>query len=67
LTSHPFRFGVSLPMGAAAADWQAQVRRVVDLGCDTCAGSLHMIEEYARHNGHPDLLRESIDGRTGYY
>ena len=22
----------------------------------------HMIEEYARHNGHADLLRESIDG-----
>jgi hypothetical protein len=27
----------------------------------------HMIEEYARHNGHADLLRESIDGKTGYY
>jgi uncharacterized damage-inducible protein DinB len=26
---------------------------------------LHMIEEYARHNGHADLLRESIDGVTG--
>jgi uncharacterized damage-inducible protein DinB len=26
---------------------------------------LHMIEEYARHNGHADLLRESVDGRTG--
>jgi len=26
---------------------------------------LHMIEEYARHNGHADLLRESIDGATG--
>jgi len=25
----------------------------------------HMIEEYARHNGHADLLRESIDGMTG--
>jgi uncharacterized damage-inducible protein DinB len=25
----------------------------------------HMIEEYARHNGHADFLRESIDGRTG--
>ena len=24
-----------------------------------------MIEEYARHNGHADLLRESIDGATG--
>ena len=26
---------------------------------------LHMIEEYARHNGHADLLRECIDGATG--
>jgi uncharacterized damage-inducible protein DinB len=26
---------------------------------------LHMIEEYARHNGHADLLRERIDGATG--
>jgi uncharacterized damage-inducible protein DinB len=25
----------------------------------------HMIEEYARHNGHADLLRESVDGVTG--
>ena len=26
---------------------------------------VHLIEEYARHNGHADLLRESIDGATG--
>lgn len=26
---------------------------------------VHMIEEYARHNGHADLLRECIDGVTG--
>jgi hypothetical protein len=25
----------------------------------------HMIEEYARHNGHADLLRESVDGLVG--
>jgi len=25
----------------------------------------HMIEEYARHNGHADLIRECIDGVTG--
>jgi uncharacterized damage-inducible protein DinB len=25
----------------------------------------HLIEEYARHNGHADLLRESVDGLTG--
>jgi len=26
---------------------------------------VHMVEEYARHNGHADLLRERIDGRLG--
>ena len=26
---------------------------------------LHLIQEYARHNGHADLLRECIDGRIG--
>lgn len=25
----------------------------------------HMIEEYARHNGHADLIRERLDGATG--
>jgi uncharacterized damage-inducible protein DinB len=27
---------------------------------------VHMIEEYSRHNGHADLIRELIDGATGY-
>jgi uncharacterized damage-inducible protein DinB len=26
---------------------------------------VHMIEEYARHNGHADLIREAIDGAAG--
>ncbi len=26
---------------------------------------VHMIEEYARHNGHADLIREVVDGQTG--
>ena len=26
---------------------------------------LHMVEEYGRHTGHADLIRESIDGQTG--
>jgi uncharacterized damage-inducible protein DinB len=26
---------------------------------------VHLIEEYARHCGHADLLRECLDGRTG--
>jgi hypothetical protein len=27
---------------------------------------VHLIAEYARHNGHADLLRERIDGATGF-
>ncbi len=27
---------------------------------------VHMIEEYARHNGHADLIREMLDGAVGY-
>lgn len=26
---------------------------------------VHMIEEYARHSGHADFLRERIDGKVG--
>ncbi|BCL14537.1 DinB family protein [Micromonospora sagamiensis] len=26
---------------------------------------VHILEEYARHNGHADLIRQSIDGATG--
>ncbi len=26
---------------------------------------IHLVEEYARHNGHADLLRQAIDGATG--
>jgi hypothetical protein len=26
---------------------------------------MHMMHEYARHNGHADFLREGIDGVTG--
>ena len=27
---------------------------------------LHMLDEVARHNGHADIIRESLDGATGY-
>lgn len=26
---------------------------------------MHLVEEYARHNGHADLIRESVDGEVG--
>ena len=40
----------------------------VDAGGETFSLRMvyvHMIYEYSRHNGHADLLRESIDGVTG--
>jgi hypothetical protein len=29
-------------------------------------GILHLLSEYARHNGHADMLRQQIDGTVGY-
>jgi uncharacterized damage-inducible protein DinB len=62
----------------AWATWRAEVafaERYVadtpDLGAVGATGEplrevlVHMIEEYARHMGHADLLRERIDGRRG--
>ena len=65
----------------AFATWHAQVRAaeeyydaVTDLGATVDLDGddveirdivVHMIEEYARHCGHADLLRECVDGRTG--
>ena len=58
---------------AKADEWldaieEADLGREVPFGDDTVAVRdvlVHMIEEYARHAGHADLLRECIDGRTG--
>ncbi|MDX6762511.1 MULTISPECIES: DinB family protein [Streptomyces] len=65
----------------AWATWRAEVAFAEQLvaqapGMDVtgdCGGEpmelrevlVHMIEEYARHNGHADFLRERIDGRVG--
>ncbi len=60
---------------AKAEAWFATVREA-DLGREVAMPGdegvvsirdvvVHMIEEYARHCGHADLLRECIDGRTG--
>jgi uncharacterized damage-inducible protein DinB len=48
--------GLELPIARGLRDGrQPSLRWVI----------LHMIEEYARHNGHADLIREAIDGQTG--
>jgi hypothetical protein len=49
--------------GASLEDTFVHKRRGRDM--DLRWVYLHMIEEYARHNGHADLLRERIDGVTG--
>lgn len=45
----------SLDTLAASADRPISLRWIM----------IHMVEEYARHNGHADLLREQIDGSVG--
>jgi hypothetical protein len=67
-------------LGDALATWRAEIARarehcagraLADTGRFTDQEVslrwiyVHMIEEYARHNGHADLLRERIDGTTG--
>jgi uncharacterized damage-inducible protein DinB len=58
---------------ARANEWLDEVPESA-LGSVVASGQLtvsvrdvlvHLIEEYARHAGHADLLRECIDGRTG--
>lgn len=47
----------SLEVTAYYAPWEQDVSlRLV---------MLHLVHEYARHNGHADLIREAIDGSTG--
>ncbi|MGZ5370987.1 DinB family protein [Aeromicrobium sp.] len=57
-------------------EWAASDRAVAGLDFETPVSAradvlslrfvyVHMIGEYARHNGHADLLRQSIDGTTG--
>lgn len=51
------REAASLDVTAYAAKWEQDVSlRMV---------MLHLIHEYARHNGHADFLREAIDGTVG--
>ncbi len=49
------RGGLDQPADIGDGDQHANLRRLV----------LDMIDEYARHNGHADLIRESIDGLVG--
>jgi uncharacterized damage-inducible protein DinB len=75
-----FELAEGATLGDALAVWRVEIARARE-HCDARALSdtgrfmgqdvslrwiyVHMIEEYARHNGHADLLRERIDGSTG--
>jgi uncharacterized damage-inducible protein DinB len=58
---------------AIARDIEAAVPSLDVTGVDRRSGEayslrrvmVHLIQEYARHNGHADLIREAIDGATG--
>ena len=50
---------------AATGDLGARGRRPGGSAPQLRGVLIHMIEEYARHCGHADLLRERIDGRVG--
>ena len=67
-------------LAGALATWRTEIARARDLCAArvlTDTGRfmdqdvslrwiyVHLIEEYARHNGHADLIRERIDGATG--
>lgn len=54
-----------VPRGGLDTESVAVSRREGE-GCFSLRWILvHLIQEYARHNGHADLIRESIDGSTG--
>jgi len=75
-----FDLAENATLNAARATWQAEIAAARDLcavraltdtgrfmGQDVSLRWIyvHLIEEYARHNGHADLIRERIDGATG--
>ena len=56
------RFAASLPsLDSEGLGWRGGREVTVSLRWIY----VHMIEEYARHNGHADLIRERVDGATG--
>jgi hypothetical protein len=56
---------VSRALAAAAESLDAPSRSTEKSTFSLRWITIHMIEEYARHNGHADLLREQIDGAVG--
>ena len=55
----------STPARSTPASTSTRLVRVHDEDVEARDIVVHLVEEYARHLGHADLLRECIDGRTG--
>ena len=75
-----FELAQGATLGDALATWRAEIARAREHCAARALADtgrfmeqdvslrwiyVHMIEEYARHNGHADLIRERIDGATG--
>jgi hypothetical protein len=75
-----FELAEGATLGAALDTWRAEIARAGELCAARALADtgrfaeqdvslrwiyVHLIEEYARHNGHADLVRERIDGTTG--
>jgi uncharacterized damage-inducible protein DinB len=75
-----FELAAGATLGHALATWREEIARAREHCADRGLADtgrfmgqevslrwiyVHMIEEYARHNGHADLVRERIDGATG--
>jgi hypothetical protein len=75
-----FELARGATLGDALATWRAEIARAREHCAARALADtgrfmeqdvslrwiyVHMIEEYARHNGHADLIRERIDGATG--
>ncbi|WP_026152356.1 DinB family protein [Actinopolyspora halophila] len=75
-----FELAEGASLHEALTTWKAEVARARECCADRCltetghfAGGevnlrwiyVHLVEEYARHNGHADLIRERLDGTTG--
>ena len=65
-----------LAVAALPAEWTACDAAVAQLPLEHILGArgqqvslasvyIHLVEEWARHNGHADLIRQAIDGTTG--
>ena len=59
------RSAVATAVGAGGLDQQIHLAEVIGAPVNLRRLVFDMVEEYGRHTGHADLLREAVDGRVG--